>query len=242
MGMETHQAVSERPNVSDTEYESYLTIEWEMFARDEARARASLDAVQDRHVSSVLDIGCGAGQELRPFAAKGAICVGADVAPEAGWLGRKLFSREHPARPVIFLRSTAECLPFHPGTFDLVICRLALPYTDNRLAIAEMSRVLRPGGILLLKIHHARFYLNKFWRGLRDGNLLHSVHASRVLTSGLLYHLLGRQVRNRLVTNETFQSRHMLAREVARSGMTIIREMPDSNPRTPSFVIEKTRK
>jgi hypothetical protein len=34
----------------------------------------------------------------------------------------------------------------------------------------------------------------------------------------------------------------MLAREVARSGMTIIREMPDSNPLTPSFVIEKTRK
>jgi SAM-dependent methyltransferase len=137
--------------VSDIDYENYRTIEWEMFARDEAHARAFLVAVQDRYVSSVLDIGCGAGQELRSFAARGPC-----TAPEGGLLDRNLFSRENPARPVIFLRSPAEWLPFYPGTFDLVICRLAL--------------------------------------------------------------------------------------EVTRSRLTIIREMPDSDPRTPSFAIERTRK
>lgn len=227
--------------MSDTDYESYLTIEWEMFARDKARARASLEAVQDLKISRVLDIGCGAGQELLPFAATGAFCVGMDLVPEVGSLGRKLFSQENLAEQVVFLRSAAERLPFGAGSFDLVICRLALPYTDNRVAIAEMARVLRRGGLLLLKIHHARYYINKFWRGLLDGNLLHSVNATRVLTSGVLYHFLGRQVRNRLVTNETFQTRLMLAKEVARSGLAIVREMPDSNPSTPSFVIEKTR-
>lgn len=230
----------ERTCVDDTDYENYLTHEWEMFARDKARSQASLEAVRDRPVSRVLDVGCGAGQELRPFA-PATFCVGADLAPEVGLLGRKLFSRENLAQRVVFLRSAAERLPFRPGTFDVVICRLALPYTDNRMAIAEMARVLRPSGILLLKIHHARYYLNKFWRGLREGNLLHAVHATRVLASGTLYHLMGRQVRNRLVTDETFQSRYMLTREAARCGLTIIREMPDSTPGTPSFVIEKAR-
>ena len=189
----------------------------------------------------VLDIGCGAGQELLPFAMAGSFCVGMDVSPDVGLIGRKLFLKEKLSQRVAFLRSAAEQIPFTSGMFDLVICRLAIPYTDNRLALTEMARILRQGGVLLLKIHHARFYIDKFWRGLMDAEPLNSVHAARVLTAGALYGLLDRQVRNRLVTNETFLSRHMLTRELGRCGLTILREMPDSNPLTPSFVIEKMR-
>ncbi|MCU1339256.1 MAG: Methyltransferase type 11 [Bryobacterales bacterium] len=225
-----------------TDYESYITAEWEMFTGDPARALASLEAVQQWDVSRVLDVGCGAGQEMLPFAASGAFCVGLDLAPEVGSLGRILFSRESLAQRVAFLRSAAERLPFRSNTFDVLICRLALPYTDNRLAITEMARVLRQGGRLLLRIHHARYYVDEFWRrGLLSGHILHMVHAARVLTSGALYHFTGRQFRNRLVTNETFQSRYRLDREAARCGFTIIREMPDSTAAAPSFLMEKTR-
>jgi ubiquinone/menaquinone biosynthesis C-methylase UbiE len=227
--------------VTDTNYEHYLTLEWEMFTKDQTRAQASLLAVQGRQISRVLDIGCGAGQELLPFAMAGSFCVGMDVSPDVGLIGRKLFLKEKLSQRVAFLRSAAEQIPFASGMFDLVICRLAIPYTDNRLALTEMARILRQGGVLLLKIHHARFYIDKFWRGLMDAEPLNSVHAARVLTAGALYGLLDRQVRNRLVTNETFLSRHMLTRELGRCGLTILREMPDSNPLTPSFVIEKMR-
>src|SRR6267142_843513 len=48
-----------------------------------------------------------------------------------------------PEARVHFLRGSAEDLSFPDGVFDAVICRLALPYTDNSQALAEASRVLR---------------------------------------------------------------------------------------------------
>jgi SAM-dependent methyltransferase len=220
-------------------YDEYLSVEWEMFAQDPARAQAALDAVARMEVNRVLDIGCGAGQELRPFVAAGAFGVGTDVAPEVGILGRKLFAREDLPGKVTFVRSAAEHLPFASGSFEVLVCRLALPYTDNRRALGEMARVLRPGGLLFLKIHHAWFYAHKFWSGLLTGRLLYMVHSLRVLVGGTLYHLTGNQVRNRLVTNETFQSGWMLKNELARHSLSIVHKMPDSNPLTPSFVIRK---
>lgn len=225
----------------DQEYDQYLRVEWNMFAKDAERAQASLSAVHGS-VSRVLDIGCGAGQELLPFVRQGALGVGMDVAPDVGALGRELFGREGLASGVSFLRSAAELLPFGSGCFDVVISRLALPYTDNSRAIGEMARVLSTDGVLLLKIHHAGFYINKLWRGLLSGGVLHMVHASRVLLSGLIYHVTGKQVRNRLVTNETFQSKWMLTRELRRHSLLIERAMPDSNWMTPSFVIARERR
>lgn len=52
------------------------------------------------------------------------------------------------------LVSNAQALPFVDGSFDTVVCTLALnAIPDNRAAIAEMYRVLRPSGRLLLLGH-----------------------------------------------------------------------------------------
>jgi SAM-dependent methyltransferase len=224
----------------DKEYDQYLRGEWELFARDTRRAQASLEALR-RPPSQVLDIGCGAGQELLPFVRAGALGIGTDIAPDTGVLARELFGREGLASRTGFLRSAAEHLPFASGSFDLIVSRLALPYTDNSKAIAEMARVLAPDGVLFLKIHHAGFYLNKAWRGLLTGKFLHIVHAMRVLCSGAIYHATGKQTRNRIVTNETFQTRWLLTRELARQSLVIERLMPDSNWMTPSFAITRDR-
>jgi SAM-dependent methyltransferase len=190
-------------------------------------------------VRRVLDVGCGAGHELLPFAERlGALCVGADVVPEAGRAGRELFAEHAAAARVRFVRA-AESLPFADASFDVAVCRLALPYTDNARALKELSRVLRPGGVLLLKIHHARYYVRKLVEGLRAGRPGSSLHAARVLLAGLLYQVTGRQPRARLPGRETFQTATMLRRELARCGLVIERELRDSNRRTPSFLIVK---
>src|SRR6267142_2241510 len=75
-----------------------------------------------------------------------------------------------PEARVHFLRGSAEDLSFPDGVFDAVICRLALPYTDNSQALAEASRVLRRGGQYLLKIHAARFYLDLLKRAIKSRN------------------------------------------------------------------------
>jgi SAM-dependent methyltransferase len=224
-----------------SEYDSYVRAEWEMFVADAARARESLEAVAGLDARRVLDVGCGAGQELLPFAARpGALCVGADVTPEAGLAGRELFAARAPVGRVFFVRAAAESLPFAADSFDVVICRLALPYTDNARSLSEMARVLRPGGVLLLKIHHPRFYVRDLGAAARRGDVPAAAYNARVLLAGLIYLLTGRQPRTRLPSSETFQTTRMLRRELDRRGLEIRRELGDSNPRTPSFLIVKT--
>ena len=223
-----------------SEYDRYVRTEWEMFVGDPQRRLESIEAVAGVQVVRVLDIGCGAGQELLPFATS-AFCVGVDLSTEVGVAGRELFRGVGLNSKVSFTRAVAEALPFHSSSFDLVICRLALPYTDNARALSEMGRVLSPKGVLLLKIHHARFYCQEFWSGISTRDLRSMVHAGRVLAAGLVYHLTGRQIRTRLLSAETFQTEWLLRRELERQGLEIEHRMPSSNPATPFFLIRTRR-
>jgi SAM-dependent methyltransferase len=216
-----------------TDYEDYILSEWTQFLEDPTRPRALLDAVADRPAARVLDVGCGAGQELIPFAQRGECCIGVDVARP---LGRVPWRAEHGS--VTFVRGRGEQLPFGAGAFDVVICRGALPAMHNRQALGEMARVLRPGGLLLLTVVAAPFYLRELRRGLSRGDARPCVHAVHVLLGGALYHLLGVQVRTP-ITRATFQSEWMLRRELGRLGLRIVMRLPHSNRIAPSFGIEK---
>lgn len=223
-----------------TEYDRYVRAEWELFTNDPVRTHASLAAVDGLYVSRVLDVGCGAGQELLPFVTKkNTLGVGVDVAPEVGRAGQELFAAHAPEAKVRFVRAAAEGLPFSDESFDVTVCRIALPYMDNRRALSEMARVLRPDGRLLLKIHNARYYLGKLRDGLINLNPLSMLHAMRVLTAGAIYHIAGRQPRRRFPSPETFQSSWLLRRELARCGLEIDQKLKGSNAATPSFVIIK---
>ena len=222
------------------DYDEYVRVEWEKYTGDPGRARAALDAAAGLEVRRVLDVGCGAGQELLPFVTeRGAEGVGMDIAPTVGRVGREMYARDAPQARVHFLRGTAEELPFPSGLFDVVICRLALPYTDNARAFAEVARVLRPGGRYFLKISGVRWYLLELKQALRKRNLMGMVHAGRVIMAGGIYHLTRRQPRARIPSPETFQSEWLLRRELVRHGLSIQAKTPDSNPVSPSFVIVK---
>ena len=199
-----------------------------------------LDAVADLRVQRVLDVGCGIGQMLYPFVAfKDAVGVGLDPTLQACRMGQDFYTTHAPSARVRFIYGRAEALPFESASFDVVNCGLALPYMDNARAINEIGRVLRPGGLLLLKIHHARYYLRDLWQSVTSRRLLSTVHAGRVLTVGALYHLTERQINTRLLGNETFQTRWLLRRELSACGLDIERERFDTNPCTPAFVISK---
>jgi ubiquinone/menaquinone biosynthesis C-methylase UbiE len=216
------------------DYQAYLLAEWNGFLDDPSRARATLAAVAERRVEHVLDVGCGAGQELIPFAQDGAFCVGLDLSP---MLGRAPWEPKH--GHVTFVRGNGERLPFRDGVFDVLVCRGALPHMNNHTALCEMARVLRPGGLLLLKLVSASFYWREVRRGVAGRDPRRCVHAVHALVGGAVYHALGTQVRTP-VTRVAFQSKRMLHRELRRVGMRIIRRMPDDAPIGPSFAIEKS--
>jgi SAM-dependent methyltransferase len=227
--------------ISPSEYDSYVRAEWQSYIDQPARGEVTLAALDGLVIERALDIGCGGGHELIPLVTKGSVFgVGIDVVPETGKVGRELFRTLTGDASVSFVRTAAEALPFKTGSFDVAVCRLALPYTENDRALSEMARVLRPGGVLLLKIHHASYYLRKIETGLREKDVRSVVHALRVLTSGIVYHATSRQPRTRLTGGETFQTHSLLRRKLTPLGMSIEGELPDSNQATPSFLIRKS--
>lgn len=91
-----------------------------------------------------LDLGCGTGEFAGEFPA--ARYVGAD--PSTGYLR---FAARH--RPGSFVASTGERLPFIDGSFDAALVLGVLHHLPDpiaREAMAELARVLRPGGVVLV--------------------------------------------------------------------------------------------
>src|SRR3982750_4597633 len=126
----------------DNGYRDYLELEWALFERDRTRRAATLEATQGIKVKRVLDIGCGAGQEMLPLVEKGARGLGIDLNPAFGPVGREMFRRTFPGGKVEFVLGSGASLPFEKDTFDVVICRVAINYMDNQAAFAEVRRVL----------------------------------------------------------------------------------------------------
>ena len=88
----------------------------------------------------LLDVGCGTARRLRQSDAT--LAVGVDLTFEM--LGGT--SREHPLSV-----ADVRALPFAPESFDVVWCRLVIGHVQNlEIAYAELSRVCRPGGAVVV--------------------------------------------------------------------------------------------
>jgi ubiquinone/menaquinone biosynthesis C-methylase UbiE len=107
--------------------------------------------VCSRAQGEVLEVAIGTGRNLAFYPA-GVRLSGIDLSPamlerareRAGELGVEVDLRE----------GDAQDLPFPDESFDTVVCTLSLcNVPDDRRAMAEMKRVLRPGGRLLLLDH-----------------------------------------------------------------------------------------
>ena len=118
----------------------------------------------DWHEKEILDAGCGTGSILKQLG-NPAKNVGVDLAPEA-----VSFCRQ---RGLTNVQQADICaLPFANASFDVVICSSVLYHQwvkDPAVAVRELHRVLRPGGLLLLNVPALRF--------------LHSAHDEAVMTA-----------------------------------------------------------
>ena len=100
-----------------------------------------------------LEIAVGTGLNL-PFYPAEAELTGIDFSP--GMLAVARHRAGHLGRAVDLREADALALPFPDASFDTVVCTFALcAVPDDRRAVAEMNRVLRPGGLLLLADHIA---------------------------------------------------------------------------------------
>jgi ubiquinone/menaquinone biosynthesis C-methylase UbiE len=97
----------------------------------------------------VLDVGCGTGRLLRRARQcyPTAELVGVDLAGQMVATAKAITPTKLAVR---YVHGRAECLPFTDDVFDLVFTTLSLRHwTDLSAGIAETSRVLTPGGLLV---------------------------------------------------------------------------------------------
>ena len=94
---------------------------------------------------SVLDVGCGEGRYARKLAARGAVVTGIDPVQEFVDVAQ----RRLPSGT--FIKAFGESLPLPDSSFDFVLSYLSIiDIPDYVSAIKEMSRVLKPGGKIVV--------------------------------------------------------------------------------------------
>ena len=133
---------------------------WEKIARDYDRSMSFVERllfaggrewVCSQAEGHVLEIAVGTGRNL-PFYPRAVRLTGVDFSPAMLEIARR---RAAEAGIDAELREgDAQALDFADASFDTVVCTLSLcSIPDDRRAVAEVKRVLRPGGRFLLMEH-----------------------------------------------------------------------------------------
>ena len=179
----------------------------------------------------VLDVGCGGGEQLRALKQAGFDAVGVEPSQD---LVDRLVAEGFDARCGV-----AERLPVDDRSFDGLLCKVVLPYTDERKAVAEWGRVLRPNATVWASYHGAGYYL----RYLREGpGMLERIYATRSLVNGWWYASTGLRLPG-FIGDTIYQSSRRMKSYYRDYGLVLEREWPSPQyGGKPAFIYHQLRR
>ncbi|MBI1735457.1 MAG: methyltransferase domain-containing protein [Candidatus Rokubacteria bacterium] len=180
--------------------------------------------------SRVLDVGFGDGDQMRALRARGCRATGIEFDPSLARGGR--------AAGLTVCRASADDLPFATGTFDGVICKVVIPYTDEARAIAEIARVLRPGGLARVSFHGLGYKLRYV---LAHPDWKRRVYGARVIANTAVYALTGRRLPG-FWGDTLYQSERRLRRYYADAGLDVVSSPARGFLGAPVFIYHTLRK
>lgn len=141
-------------------------------------SRALLPLAAARSGDRVLDLACGTGiiaRQLAPVVGAQGRVVALDLRP--GMLDAASKLTVPYGAPIEWVQGDATKLDFADGAFDIVVCQQGLQFfPDKQAALAEVKRVLRPGGRVVIAC----------WEPLDQQTMWHEVLAVEIRHFGQL--------------------------------------------------------
>jgi SAM-dependent methyltransferase len=171
-------------------------------------------------VASILDIGCGVGQGLLSLELNDHVfACGVDIDEAALRHGKELAPGMH------FVCTEGECLPFGDLSFDFVMSLVALPYMHLPKTLAEIARVVKPGGQIWFSLHPWSTAYDWLIQAIRSISLKNTLYRLYVIVNGVCFHFVGRQFRFPLARRrcESFQTVRGMRRAMNRAGFVEVR-------------------
>jgi SAM-dependent methyltransferase len=130
-------------------------------AGQERRLKMILDAAGKHIKGTLLENGCGVGMYLQHLAPHAETMIGLEYD-----LVRARAARAHSAN---LINGASEQLPFPSNTFDAILSHEVLEHVrDDRRAMEEMLRTLKPGGVMVLFVPNLGYFYEThgiYWRG-----------------------------------------------------------------------------
>ena len=147
-----------QPEAGKAFYEEFFrpdhVLQFKYDLRTILRNQTILDVIRPLHnQTQALDIGCGVGYTLQRLP-DGFKKIGVDYSFSA----LKLASQQL-AKGAALVRSSGCALPFKDNSFGLITCIEVLEHLeDDAKAVSEISRVLRPGGLLIASVPNHYYF------------------------------------------------------------------------------------
>ncbi len=162
----------------------------------------------------ILDVGCGGGTQMQHLQRCRCRGVGLDV-------DRASLARCR-ARNLPVAQAEAEHIPFKSASVDGVICKVVLPYTDERSAIREIGRVLKEGSVGRCCYHGVGYYLRYLvacpsWKA--------RFYGLRTLVNTWLYAMAGLRLPG-FLGDTLYQSQRRLTRYYAENNLRLRESTP----------------
>jgi ubiquinone/menaquinone biosynthesis C-methylase UbiE len=184
----------------------------------------------------VLDLGCGSGRNLASWGVTAADKVtGLDIDDSRLAIAKVQFSNR------TYLQGAGECLPFEDASFDRVVSAVALPYMNIQKTLAEIHRVLVPGGGLSLSLHLPSFTIAELLHNAIPNAIpkpVPTLFRLYVMANGLVFHCTGRTVGFVNRRTESFQTERGMRVALNRAGFVNLSFSRATGPVSETFIVE----